>query len=194
VTSNQGVELVANKLVEGGYRRLSPPIILGGLPLDVQAALAGQGHRMDLVLVVESTSELEPRIVRRVEGAARALDVLGSRRSLTTVVVGPAPSPKTIQSLSRVSRVLPVGQAADTDFAVKLENWLAVLMPLSSYSVGAQVVDFETLIRRSYTGEREILDDLLKVASEGATAVARRLYEIVDGEIERTSEDEEHDR
>jgi hypothetical protein len=70
----------------------------------------------------------EARIIQIVEALSRALDVARSRRSLTVIVVGPRPLPGTLDRLSRVARVLPVGVSGDEEV---LRDWLAILLPLN---------------------------------------------------------------
>jgi hypothetical protein len=188
--TGQPVDRIAAALAESGYRRLPVPVKLAGFHVDFPAALVGEIPRSDLVLLADSTMEPEQRILRKVEGTARALDVLRSRRSLTTVIVGPRPAPATLQALSRVSRVLPVGQSTDPDFEITLDNWLAVLMPLRLPAPGEQIADPDALLRRAYDGEEALMDELLQVAVDGSGAVRDRLFALVNRIVETSASED----
>src|SRR3546814_11630079 len=69
----------------------------------------------------------ERKVLQQVEGIARALDVMRSRRPLTTIVVGPRPVGKTLEALAQVGRILSVEEATDP---AELRDQLAVLLPL----------------------------------------------------------------
>ena len=181
------VDRIAAALADSGYRRLPLPVNLAGFHVDLPGALVGEMPRADLVLLADSTLEPEQRILRKVEGAARALDVLRSRRSLTTVIVGPRPSPVTLQALSRVSRVLPVGQSTDSEFSDTLANWLAVLMPLRIPSPSEQIVDAEALLLRDYDGEGALMNELLQLATGGSNAVREHMFALVNSIIDASA-------
>src|SRR3546814_10949911 len=80
----------------------------------------------------------ERKVLQQVEGIARALDVMRSRRPLTTIVVGPRPVGKPLEALAQVGRILSVEEATDP---AELRDQLAVLLPaelpatLSAYRV-----------------------------------------------------------
>jgi hypothetical protein len=97
------------------------------LTFDFGAAFIGSDTSSDLIVEIDNVDKSEARIVQIVEALSRALDVARSRRSLTVIVVGPRPLPGTLDRLSRVARVLPVGVPADEEV---LRDWLAVLLPL----------------------------------------------------------------
>ncbi len=120
-------ERVADLLLANRYRRLSQPLEIAGLDFDVAGAFVGEDGSADLVVVVDTAADGERKVVQQVEGIARALDVVRSKRSLTTVVVGPRPVGRSFESLSQVSRVLAVDEASD---AAELRDRLAVLLPL----------------------------------------------------------------
>jgi hypothetical protein len=128
MTGTTPVERVSDMLSNVGYKRITSPMKVGGLPFDFPAVFVGTGSSPDLIIIVDTAFDKEQRIQQKVEGLARALDVLRSRRPLTAIVVGPRPRNTTLDGLSRVCRVLPMGSASQEGH---LENWLAVLLPLN---------------------------------------------------------------
>lgn len=120
-------ERVAELLTGRGYRRLSQPLQVGGVAFEVAGAFVGVESAADLVVLVDTAAQGERKVLQQIEGVARALDVVRSRRSLTTIVVGPRPVGRPMELLSQVSRVLPVEEAAD---AGDLRDRLAILLPL----------------------------------------------------------------
>jgi len=118
---------VAALLVGAGYRRLDMPLLVAGLTFDVAGAFVGVGHSADLVLIGDMAADGERQVVQQVEGIARALDVMRSHRPLSTVIVGPRPIGKTLETLAQVGRILPVEEALDP---AELRDQLAVLLPL----------------------------------------------------------------
>lgn len=126
--STTPIERIAALLVDAGYKRLSVPLTVLKLSFDLGAAFIGGDMSSDLIVAIDSVDRSELRMVQIVEALSRALDSARSRRSLTVVIVGPRPVPSTLERLSRVARVLPVGVASDAD---TLRDWLAVLLPLN---------------------------------------------------------------
>ena len=114
-------------LLEGsGYRALEQPINIGGIPFQFGATLVG-ATSLDLIVIVDTVVDHDDDgLRRRVEGLSRTLDVAGSRRPLTIILVGPPPGPAVFNALARVCRVLVVGSKADDE----LGDALAVLLPL----------------------------------------------------------------
>src|SRR3546814_13353869 len=63
-------------------------------------AVVAVGHFADLVVIGDMAAQGERKVLQQVEGIARALDVMRSRRPLTTIVVGPRPVGKTLDRKS----------------------------------------------------------------------------------------------
>lgn len=127
MTAAVPVERVAEILVSAGYRRIEPPLRIAGLDFDVAGAFVGVEHSADLVVVGDMAADGDRKVLQQIEGIARALDVMRSRRPLTTVIVGPRPVGKTLDALAQVGRILPVEEAVDP---ADLRDRLAVLLPL----------------------------------------------------------------
>jgi hypothetical protein len=138
------------KRIEGilsgaGYRTLSRPFTVGGLPFEFDIAFAASAKGHDIVIVIDLTADTSERaIVQRVQALARALDLAQSRRPLTAVLVGAEPSEATVEALSQVCRVLPVGAPNDQSADQTFRDWLAVLLPLPELEELSGVADWET--------------------------------------------------
>lgn len=163
------VERVAEILRGASFRRLNTPLNVAGIEFDMPAAFVGTKLSSDLVLLFDTAFESQKRIQHKVEGIARALDVVGSRRSLTTVVTGPRPDKDTFDSLSRVSRVLPVGLANNPADDESILNWLAVLLPLNIPSPSD--VANEAVTSLSGKNADDIVTKLIEASVEGLSSV-----------------------
>src|SRR3546814_15747413 len=104
------------------------PLQVAGLDFDVAGAFVAVGHFADLVVIGDMAAQGERKVLQPVEGIARALDVMRSRRPFTTIVVGPRPVGKTLEDLAQVGRTLSVGEATSP---AELQDQLAVLLPLA---------------------------------------------------------------
>lgn len=127
MTTGLPSERVAALLIGAGYRRIDMPLQVAGLTFDIAGAFVGVGHSADLVLVGDMAADGERKVVQQVEGIARALDVMRSHRPLSTIIVGPRPVGKTLETLAQVGRILAVEEALDP---AELRDQLAVLLPL----------------------------------------------------------------
>lgn len=127
MTANTPAERVAEVLIGAGYRRIPAPLEMAGLQFDVAGAFLGGPKSSDLVIVGD-TVEGETKVVQQIDGIARALDVLRSRRPLTSVIVGPRPVGRSLDALTQVGRTLAVEDAKDGD---ELRDRLAILLPLT---------------------------------------------------------------
>lgn len=181
------LERVSQRLVAAQFKRVATPLTIGGLEIDAPAAFIGSPPSPDLVVVGDTLEQTPPRLQQTVEGIGRALDMMGSRRPLTLVVVGPRPTSAALTALSRFARVLPVGDAADE---TNLANWLAVLLPLPLPVVSDDraAAALDAVIE----GTRDPIEaEFVALASMGAEAVADRLAAYVDepfGQFDRDSD------
>jgi hypothetical protein len=173
------VERVAGVLEKAGYRRISTPLEIAGLKYDLPAAFVGSTPSPDLIVVADSAVEEAHRILRKIEGVGRALDVVGSKRPLTAVIAGPRPTTAVLVAMSKVCRVLPIGVISDVDADMVLRNWLAVLMPLDLPAPGARLADPLKEITAQLDGLSPDVRGLADFAPQGADAVQTKLYEII---------------
>jgi hypothetical protein len=166
---------VSALLQQAGYKRLTVPLAVGGLQFALAAAFIGTGVSPDLLVIVDAAFEKEQRIQQRIEGLARALDIVESRRPLTVIVAGPRFSDNVGQLVSRVSRMLSVDDAADE---AKLYDALAVLLPLKlpdPKDGGYEGMDLDAIVGE---GDAEIAG-LVEAAISGEGAVRERLFELI---------------
>jgi hypothetical protein len=130
VSASQPVQRVVKLLEDAGYEVIEQPRPIGGIPFEFAAMLAGVGS-LDLITVIDVDTESDRgRLRGRVEGLARALDLVRSRRSLTLVLVGVRPEPELIHILARVGRVLLTTAPPGPEGEVEMRDALAVLLPL----------------------------------------------------------------
>lgn len=170
------VERVAEVLLKADFKRLPVPLAIGGLQIEAAAAFVGEPPQPDLVVVGDTLDQSPAMLQQTVEGIGRALDMMGSKRPLTLVVVGPRPESAVLTRLSRYARVLPVGDASDRP---NLENRLAVLLPLKLPNLQESRADaaFDKLI----DGAKDPIErELIALANLGAPSVAGRLAALVD--------------
>ena len=182
------VERVARALEAASFKRMPSPLQIAGMKFDAPAAFVGAPPSPDLVVVGDSTVQTARDLQRTVEGVGRALDVVRSRRPLTLVLVGPRPESKALSALSRHARVLPVGESADK---ASLDNWLAVLLPLSlPHPIEARGLDSLEELRPSADA---IARELIDLAPIGAEAVAGHFTELVEASFIDPAEQDEAD-
>jgi hypothetical protein len=170
-------------LEEAEYRIVERPLI-AGIPFEFPAMLAGQ-ESLDLVAVIDLALDSDhDRVRRRVEGVARALDLVGSRRSLTVVLVGPRPDHGVIQAMSGVARVLAVGSG--TNDTATLRDALAVLLPLELVTENEDAIssDWEKTRAELLTEHSDEIEPILAAAGQGKEAVTEALREVLSQPIE----------
>jgi hypothetical protein len=113
----------------------------------------------------------DERLMRSVDGIARALDVVGSRRPLTAVLVGPSPTITVLAELSKTCRVLPIGLASNEPGDQPIKDWLSALLPLdipaAAVNLDNPLASLESATERDVPASR-----LLKAARSGKEAVS----------------------
>lgn len=173
------MDRVASMLDDAGFRRVTTPLAIAGLKFDLPMVFIGSNPSPDLILVADTAFEPERRILQKVEGVARALDVVGSKRPLTAILAGPRPNSGVLDALSRVCRVLPIGSVSDGDPDTNLRNWLAVLLPLRLPAPSRGIADPLAEVSRNLDGLEPAVAELVDRAEGGVEAVQARLYELV---------------
>jgi hypothetical protein len=156
------VDRVLEILLEAGYRELAKPLMIGTLPFEFAHALVAEERALDLIVIVDLAQDADDRrLVQKIQSLARALDVMGSKRPLTSVLTSAQPSKYVLDSISRVCRVLPVGAPTGKNSEQVLRDWLAVLMPLPKLEPVSALADWEAELekqipigtKRTYVGE-----------------------------------------
>jgi hypothetical protein len=186
VTATTPVERVADMLAGAGFERVSVPVRIAGLAVDMPAAFVGLQPSPDLVLIGDTTRQTARQLQQAIEGVGRALDSVRSRRPLTLVIAGPRPESAVLGALSRYARVLPVGEIADQ---ASLENWLAVLLPLNLPETGVVRGGAASLDALRAVADPLALD-LIDQAELGETAVAERFHALVEASFEDIEDDD----
>ncbi|UQS66946.1 hypothetical protein M5D98_11720 [Mesorhizobium opportunistum] len=177
---------MAELLTGRRYRRLSQPLQVAGLTFDVAGAFVGLETAADLVVMVDTATQGERKALQQIEGIARALDVVRSRRSLTTVIVGPRPVGRSMELLSQVSRVLPVGEAADE---ADLKDRLAILLPLVVPVSNPASHDLGTASEAALANDPVALA-LMNASASGENAVRDLFHEMLAQSL-RVADDED---
>lgn len=143
------VERVLEILRQGGYRELPKPLMIGTMPFDFAHTLIAEERALDLIVVVDLAQESDDRrLVQKIHALARALDVMGSKRPMTTILASAQPGPTILQAIGRVCRVLPVGAPSGPKAEETLRDWLAVLLPLAEVEPVSALADWKTELRK----------------------------------------------
>jgi hypothetical protein len=98
------VEKIVELLAGAGYKRLATPLDIAGLKFDFPAALLGTDPSPDLIIVFDTAFETEERVKNKIQSVARALDVMKSKRPLTTILAGPRPRTATLDDVKGMPR------------------------------------------------------------------------------------------
>lgn len=191
MSASTPIEGVVEILTGSGYRRLSSPLSITGLSFEFPAALIGENPSPDLVLVADTAFESDTRILRKVEGVARALDVARSKRPLTAILVGPRPTASVLDAMTKVCRVLPTGVIRPDDTSGLLQNWLAVLLPLALPEPSQNVTEpLESIVQRSNDLDENILE-IVALGAQGTDTVQARLHELLNSSLELAADQQE---
>ncbi len=188
------VQRVISTLIEAGYRELSKPLSIASLPFEFAATLVGGERALDLIVVVDMGAEKdERRLVQRLQSLARALDVMRSRRPLTTILAGPQPSAATLESLSKVCRVLTVGVPTGVSAGQELRDALAVLLPLPELDEMSALADWRAELHRHIPAKEKsgLIDALLPAAERGGEEVEAAFAAIIRKEIATALEEDQ---
>ena len=183
-TSERVVEILVR---QGKYRELVQPMKIGSLSFEFDHALVASERANDLVIVIElKGGTSDEAVIRKVLALTRALDVLKSKRSVTAVLTSGQALPETVQSISRVCRVLPIGTPAGPKAADTVRDWLSVLLPISQPAAVETLVDWTGDLRREIpkTAAGQLADLLVEKAPLGKQAVENVLADAITAEVE----------
>jgi len=188
--AGEPVQRVVALLEDAGYESVEQPRLIGGIPFEFAAMLAGV-NSLDLIAIVDVEAEADRgRLRGRVEGLAGALDLVRSRRSLTLVLVGVRPEPELIQALVRVGRVLVTTAPSGDEGEVEMRDALAVLLSLEiatdSGSAAESWAAARASIAAAYPAEAK---SVLAAANAGAAAVENALGDLLAEPLRAVSPD-----
>ena len=171
-------------LEDAGYEIVDQPRRIGGIPFEFSAMLAGRSS-LDLIAIIDLAVEADDASIRRrIEGLARALDLVRSRRSLTVILLGPRRSASLIRAIAGVARVLTVGSPGDEDEADLLDA-LAVLLPLEVATDDEATAELWAAAReRIIAADPAETEPVLSAARSGEAAVETALRLMLSKPIE----------
>lgn len=178
-TSDRVVDILVN---EGGYLELPRPFKVGSISFEFTHALVGGDRANDLVIVIDVRGDTADDVLaRKVLALTRALDVMRSKRPVTTVLTSGQPRLETIRSIGKVCRVLPVGAPGGPDVAGAVRDWLLALLPLAEPSGVDTLFDWEgDLVEAApETAKGALMDSLVEAAPQGRKAVEEVFAKVV---------------
>jgi len=184
-------------LTQSGYRQLPKPLTVSNVPYDFAAALIGGERSLDLVIVVDLilADKNEQRLVQKFQSLSRMLDLAGSRRSLTAVLVGGEVSPETSESIGRVCRVLSVGVPPEEHSEQYLADWLAILLPLPNFDAANTVADWRAEIEKRIgtDGQSKFIAAMIAGSNQGSESVERSFATQVRAEAMKALRERQND-
>jgi hypothetical protein len=121
------LDQVTDVLQQAGFHQLGHPLTIGGTPFEFDAGFVGTGVSQDLVLIAGAAGS-PSKTARNLAGLNRALDRLGSRRSVTLVYLGERPTPHEMIRLETSARTLVLSDPEP--LSAEVDDCLAVLLPL----------------------------------------------------------------
>jgi hypothetical protein len=192
-TSERVVEILVG---ECGYRELPKPLKVGSLSFEFTHALLAGSRANDLVIVIELKGDTaDDAVIRKVLTLTRALDVLQSKRSVTAVLTSGQAAPETVQSISRVCRVLPIGAPTGPKATEAVRDWLSALLPLSEPTAVETFIDWEGDLRRSVPANTTgpLMEELLSAAPHGKVAVEQALARSISASVKAALDEADED-
>ncbi len=167
---------------EGGYRQLPKPFKVGSIPFEFTHALVAGERANDIVIVIELKGDtVDDAVTRKVMALTRALDVMRSKRPVTAVLTSGQPRTETVQSISKVCRVLSVGAPTGPDATSAVRDWLSVLLPLIQQPPVEMLLNWEADLSVTNTASAmgEFMDALIDAAPRGKEAVENVLADAI---------------
>jgi hypothetical protein len=171
------VARVVSVLESAGYHRFDEVLLVAGIPFRFPAVLA-RDTSLDLVVVVDRIEEQDgERLLERIAALSRALDVAGSRRPLTVVLVGPRPELRITHALRDVARILSVSEGQGDATSQELLDALGALLPLRVAVEPEQDEETWPAVRRTLLSTHSGEDSaaLIKASPGGPTQVENAL-------------------
>lgn len=163
---------------EGGYRSLGKTIKIGSQTFEFTYVLVAGERANDLVIVIELTGASDDaQVTRSVLAFTRALDVLGSKRSVTAVLTSGQADNDLVNSISRVCRVLSVGAPSGPLAEELVRDWLAVLLPLKSPPPVEHLADWKASLEKQLddTNNEYSVGRFVQLAEESKESVEAAL-------------------
>lgn len=173
---------VTHRLLDSGYAALPSRFNIGSIEFQLEHVFSGPPGTLSLALLQEgpNTREQAGHLYWLVQRVVRALDVEGSRISVTLILVGGQSEDKLIGELHEISRVLLV------DDSLPVARLLAPLMKISAgvsahaFANGLAVLESFVSQKADSATLRVLIDD----ATHGPDAVKQGLRRWIDLAIE----------
>jgi len=194
ITSDRVVDILVQ---EGGYRELPQPFKVGSLSFEFTHSLVASYRANDLVIVIELKGDTDDdAVARKVLALTRALDVMRSKRPVTAVLTSGQPRSETVQSISKVCRVLLVGAPAGPNAIDAVRDWLSVLLPLVEPPAVHTMLDWEDDLRCAApeAAKGALMDALIGAAPQGKPAVEALLAQTIAASVRTALEEGEDDQ
>lgn len=172
-----------------GYREANQPFPIGSASFSFDAVMTAD-RTLDLIVLADTTVGKEERLRSQIQAFSRALDVIGSRRTLTVVLVGQRLPADTLEALARVCRVLPVGTLTGEHADQVLRDWLAALLPLKLPDADEIQGDWRAeTVKRIPQATTRSSAAYLDASESGSAAVQEELRRRVQSVLERHAKD-----
>lgn len=160
-----------------GFRDAQQPFGIGSATFRFDAALTAE-RTLNLVILQDTTVGSIDRLRRELLAFGRSLDVLGSRRTLTLVLVGQRIDAEVAEGLSQVCRLLTVSATADD---IQLRDSLAVLLPLELPAAADLQGDWSSEVRKRLPASAtRVAATYLNAAEQGEAGVSHELRRRID--------------
>jgi len=184
VTVEALIDEIVVRLTAAGYQALGRRVRIGSIAYEFAAVLLGPEGTLDLVIVVNSNSVDEvDRLHQRIEGVGRALDMAGSRRTVTSIVVGSTPDESVLSAIRRVGRYLLIQDQPESQ-PEWLEDRLAILLPLNLGIATEGVPEpVDELLRRLDLSEDDERRALVSAVSKGSSEVEAQLKRFIEAPL-----------
>jgi hypothetical protein len=171
MTSRGIIIRVDEMLVSAGYSKMGAKIEIGTIPFQFDSILVSDSFALDLVLVVDVELNMEG-LRTRIRNLSRALDLDGSRRSITAILVAPVLNSALVQEIAALCRVL-VLEGLDNEMSQsELHEALAILLPFDLPESKRRSIDAVAAISGFIpNGFSPMMQDFTNAAAESSGAV-----------------------
>jgi hypothetical protein len=180
VNHSPAVTRVLSVLESADYNLFGEELLVAGIPFRFPAVLA-RDISLDLVVIVDRIDEPDDeRLLERIVALGRALDVAGSRRPLTVVLVGPPPELRITHALRDVARILRVSEGQGEIANQELLDALGALLPLRVAADPEQNEETWPALRLALLSTRSEEDTaaLIKASTGGPAQVENALKKL----------------
>lgn len=174
------LDRVIDFLKAKGFRDAQQPFGIGSATFRFDAVLTAD-KTLNLVILQDTTVGSIKRLLRELLAFGRSLDVLGSRRTLTLVLVGKRIDADVADDFSEICRLLMVSGTADD---TQLRDSLAVLLPLELPPTTDLQGDWSVEVRKRLSADtNRVAATYLAAAEQGEAGVRHELRRRIDSAL-----------